>query len=192
MVAPPESFPAGLNRDRRLFLAGFMGAGKSVVGSVLAEKLGWVLIDLDETISKRDGRSIPEIFEEGEEAFREIERTELFKIIERDGAVIALGGGVLGWKDNLDLVKRCGILVYLRAGTDSLLRRLSRNVHDRPILDGRTGEELRTYIDHLLEIRRPYYEAADITVEASDNRTVDGIAEEIVNAFRSRLPADTG
>ncbi|MFC1543902.1 shikimate kinase [Gemmatimonadota bacterium] len=158
----------------------------------MARMLNWELIDLDELVSGQAGRTIPEMFEEGEKVFRVAERRELERIIQREDMVVALGGGALMWADNLDLVRRNGMLAYLRADTDSLFRRLSESVHDRPMLGGRTGDELRTHIDNLLENRRPYYEAADITVDASDNRTVEAIAEDIVNAFRSRLPADTG
>ena len=192
MDALPGHTPADLTRSSRIFLAGFMGAGKSVVGLSMARMLNWELIDLDELVSGQAGRTIPEMFEGGERVFRVAERRELERIIQREDMVVALGGGALMWADNLDLVRRNGMLAYLRADTDSLFRRLSESVHDRPMLGGRTGDELRTHIDNLLENRRPYYEAADITVDASDNRTVEAIAEDIVNAFRSRLPADTG
>jgi shikimate kinase len=176
----------------RVFLTGFMAAGKSEVGRKLADRLGWGFVDLDEQIEARTARTIPDLFEEGEETFRTREREALEEVAMSESRVIALGGGALGWKDSLQYIRARGPLVYLRVDSATLFDRLSHSDADRPMLDGKSGDDLRRHIDDLLAARQHYYEAATLTVDAGDGRTIDEIVEELLDALSSRLPADTG
>ena len=176
----------------RVFLTGFMAAGKSEVGRELADRLGWAFVDLDEEIEARTARTIPDLFEEGEEIFRAREREVLEEVAGVERQVVALGGGALGWKDSLHYIQARGPLVFLRVDSDTLFDRLSHSDIDRPMLEGKSGDDLRRHIGRLLHARRHYYEAATTKINAGDGRTVDEIVEELLHALSSRVSADTG
>ena len=147
-----------------LSLTGFMGSGKSCTGRALAERLGWNFVDLDEYVSAKAGRSIPEIFAEGGEgAFRALEVRAVEEIIgakrERD-LVLALGGGTLETPRAADAVLRGTLCIYLEAAPEFLRRWIEGTEGTRPML-GRGDWE------GLLERRRPRYESAHRKVDAS-------------------------
>ncbi len=177
-------------RRERIYLTGFMASGKTTIGRRLAERLDWTFIDLDEALTTETGRSIPELFDDGEEVFRRAEHTMLEQVSQGARRVIALGGGALGWPDALDFVKARGLLVYLRVDTETLLERLQRSEVARPLVAGTDGSELRRRVEALLASRRPYYESAHVIVDGGDGRSEASIVEEILNVLERRLPAD--
>ena len=144
----------------KIYLLGFMGAGKSVIGKNLAEKLKCTFLDLDKHIEEVANKSITEIFtEEGEAAFRQMEFT-LLREFKTEPSVIATGGGLPCFNDNLQWMNQHGITVFLDVPVASLVKRLSKEKHLRPLLAGREGSDLLKFIDEKLAERRPFYEQA--------------------------------
>ncbi len=175
-------------------LIGFMGAGKTAVGKVLAKRLGKKFVELDSVIERKAGKSIPEIFQQdGEVTFRELE-IEVTKEVSRDkNLIIACGGGIVLNKINIDRLKNEAIIVYLTASPRVLLRRVSDSGEGRPLLNtsNRGGDEPRHYdldarsplnrsIQELLRFRKPFYDrAADIKISTS-KLDINSVAEQII------------
>ena len=157
----------------RLLLAGFMGAGKSTVGRIVAERLAVPFIDLDDRVEQRAGASIAQIFEtEGEPVFRAFESEALEEIAEEEDVVVACGGGVVLSDENRQLMRDLGCVVYLAVTPEEVLARVG-GADSRPLLAGKGGEVAARLID----ARRVLYESvADITVD-----TV-GTAPEVIAA----------
>ena len=164
---------------RAIFLTGFMGAGKSTVGPLVAERLGWQFIDMDDQIVRQAGRSVAEIFDsEGEAAFRKLESGALEAVIaglETGGeAVIALGGGALTEPHNLWLLAQAGgSTIFLDAPVDELLARCRAATIDRPL--SRHENQFR----QLFSLRKPVYMEADVHVSTA-NRSPAEVADEII------------
>lgn len=148
-------------------LFGFMGVGKSAVGKILAEKLGFSFADLDEEIVSRTGRSIESIFEEdGEERFREIEKAVTKEYSALDGQVIACGGGTVIDPQNLENLRRSSRMVLLTAEPEVILERVEAEGDVRPLLN---VDDRLDKIRSLLTKRWPrYIEAADIIIDTSE------------------------
>ncbi len=170
-----------------IFLTGFMGSGKSTIGPILANTLGWDFFDLDGIIEKKENASVSRIFEEkGEEYFRKLESEILKELSSKENSIISLGGGTITIKGNVELLKKSGKIIYLRISPESAYYRL-RNKRDRPILtkDGTVNlgkDEFISKINHLLEKRKEYYEQADFIIDAdkiSLGKTVDKIVKLI-------------
>jgi len=162
-------------------LYGFMGVGKTVVGRALAEMTGMTYVDLDEEIVESSGKTIPEIFEGGEEAFREIEKTVTRVIAARDGQVIACGGGTILDADNLSSLKHNSRLVLLTAKPEIILKRVMAEGDVRPLLNG--GDKLQR-IRSLLEARNlAYIQAAELILDTS-RMTPEEVAEKILESMR--------
>ncbi|CAM3618711.1 shikimate kinase [Sphingobacterium prati] len=156
-----------------IFLIGYMGSGKTTLGKKLASKLDLPFIDTDEEIVKQIGMSITEYFGQyGEEEFRKLEREQLRKFVD-SYAVISTGGGAPCFFDNMDWIKANGYAVYLQMTPKALFDRLSQSkLHKRPILIGKSPEELRTFIEEKLTEREPYYTQAHLTIDQL-NTTVE-------------------
>ena len=159
-------------------LIGFMGVGKTVVGKVLAKKLGKKFIELDTLIEQKAGKSIPEIFQEaGEVAFRELEIEVTKEVAQNKKQVIACGGGLVLNKINIDRLKKDAVIVYLTASPKVILKRVSAGGEERPLLKV-TNPTLT--IQELLKFRKPFYErAADIKINTS-KMDIDSVAEQII------------
>ena len=164
-----------------------MGSGKSTIGPILANTLGWDFYDLDKVIEKKIGKKIREIFEQdGEDFFRSIETETLREISAAEKAVISLGGGTMANDDNIKILKNSGKLFYLKISIEAAYGRLKYK-RDRPALTKNVSEdfskeELLTTIDNLLKVRAGYYEQADYTIEtdkASVGKSVDKIVKII-------------
>ena len=171
--------------ERRLYgenvlLVGYMGCGKSTVGRKLAEERGMHFLDTDTEIEKEMGCTIRQIFEErGEAGFRELETEYLRKL--RDTAVntvIATGGGIVLRKENRELMKKTGQVIWLCASEETTFDRV-KNDSGRPLLDSDGEEALKQKIHTMLEMRRASYDAAADRVVTVDGKTVEMIAAEI-------------
>lgn len=150
----------------RIFLVGFMAAGKSTLARASAPLLGLTAIDLDEAIEQYTGLSIAEIFVRwGERCFREVESRVLRQILKIDNVIVATGGGTSCFHSNLSLMKQAGIVVYLRVPPDELLRRLLRERHNRPLIAPLSEGQLRRFISEKLNERAPYYLQAHLTLD---------------------------
>jgi len=170
-------------RKENLVLIGFMGSGKTETGRLLAGQLGLEFIDTDVLIEARAGKPIREIFrDEGEEAFRALERKIIGEVASRKGQVIATGGGVPVNPDNVAALGKTGYLVWLKACPEKIWERVCDN-HDRPLLA--VPNPLQR-IRELLSSREPFYAQADFIVDTS-YRTVESVAEEIIKMW-NHLP----
>lgn len=153
----------------RIFLIGFMGSGKSTMGAALARELGLSFIDLDKAIEAKFGNDISAIFTgNGEQHFRELEQQILNESLEKDDFVMATGGGTPCFSDNMDQMNEAGVTIYLKMSTDLLAERLETETEQRPLLNGKTGHELWTFIHELLTEREPDYLRAKYKVKAKD------------------------
>jgi shikimate kinase len=166
--------PAG-----NVILVGFMGAGKSVCGRLLARRLGRCFVETDDIIVARDGRSIPEIFrQDGEEAFRRLEGEAVEALGLKSDDVIATGGGLPCREGRMEALRALGTVVWLRGDLSELLARAART-GARPMLSGRTPAELEA----LYRAREPYYAQAHLTVETA-GLGPDQVVARIVAALR--------
>lgn len=152
----------------RIFLIGYMGAGKSTMGKALAKTMDLTFIDLDDFIVNRQHKTVTEIFEEvGEDGFRQIERKALIEVAAYENVVISLGGGTPCFFDNMDIVNKAGKSVYLRPSEEVLLQRLIKGKNKRPLLAQKSDDEILQVIREQLAWREPYYLRASLVFEAS-------------------------
>ena len=162
-------------------LIGFMGTGKSAVGSELSRRLGIDLVEVDDLIAERAGKSIPEIFsEDGEAAFRKLETEAVAEVSRREGVVISCGGGVVLDPKNVDRLKTNSVVVLLTAPVKEILRRADRDGGSRPLLNIPDRE---ARVRELLTFRQPFYlRAADYIVDTS-GLNPEEIAEAIIGCL---------
>lgn len=169
----------------KIALIGFMGAGKSMAGRILAARLGLAFADLDREIEKAAGRSVPAIFEsDGEAGFRLLECRCLRDFVrERDGFVLACGGGIILLPENRDLLKNECVTVWIDVPREELLGRLEASGGGRPLLAG--GAAARKAAD-LLEARLPLYrECAAVTYSWKEGETAAETASRIASMLGS-------
>jgi shikimate kinase len=179
---PETGAPPALHIDR-VVLLGYMTSGKSAVGEALARRLEWAFVDFDVEIVRRAGRSVKEIVEgEGEEAFRAMEATLTEELAERQGVVLAPGGGWILRPEQLDRLGRATLSVWLRISADETVRRLRADSQDRPFRD---HSDPRARVAEMLAEREPLYRLADISVPA-ESRTPEAVAFEIEGIVRAR------
>jgi shikimate kinase len=146
-----------------LLLVGFMGAGKSVCGRLLARRLGRCFVETDDMIVAREGRPVPQIFsEEGEERFRQLEAEALELLRLKSGDVIATGGGLPCREGRMEALQALGTVIWLRGELEELWRR-AQNQGQRPMLAGRSFDEVQA----LYRQREPYYARAHLTVDTT-------------------------
>ncbi len=159
-------------------LIGFMGAGKTAVGKVLAKKLDKKFVEMDALIEQKTGKSIPEIFQQdGETVFRELEIEVAKEVAQGKNQVIACGGGVALNKINIDRLKKESVIVYLTASSEVILRRTSTSEGERPLLN--TTDKAST-IQEMLTYREPFYErAADIKIDTTE-LDINAVADQII------------
>ncbi len=175
---------AQIRETGRLYLTGFMGAGKTAAGRELAVRAGWSFCDLDDEIENSTGRTVFEVFKEGEEKFRMLEREALERTLEYSRRVIALGGGAIAWRDNREYLADKGVVVYLDVAADVLFERVRHSTSERPLLSGFQDIDLLNRIETVLEMRLPFYERADLIIDCLQAKTAGDIAEEIYGHFQ--------
>ncbi|MER3398667.1 MAG: hypothetical protein C4316_09090, partial [Chloroflexota bacterium] len=185
----------GSRNPRNIYLTGFSGTGKSTVGALVAQRLGFRFVDLDTEIERQAGRSVPEIFKaEGEEAFRRYEAEALRRLGTEGNLVVATGGGVVLRPENRRLMAETGLVVCLEARPETITRRLANLAPTRPLL---TGPDPAARIAGLKEYRQPFYATADWVVQ-TDLLTPEEAATEVVRAWEilgprlGRAEADAG
>jgi shikimate kinase / 3-dehydroquinate synthase len=168
-----------------IVLIGFMGTGKTAVGQLVASRLGRAFIDTDALIAARAGRPIPTIFaEDGEAAFRRFEAAVVSEAAAQSGSVIATGGGVALSPENMDRLRRSGVIIALHADPRAILARVGGG-GERPLL----GNDPEDNVRRLLEERAPFYRAADLVVETSA-LSVEAVAERVIAFVRERARKD--
>jgi len=166
-----------MNRRRRrlIYLLGFMGSGKSTVGKLLADTLGWPLIDLDTLIEAGQGLTIREIFENsGEPFFRQIEHAALTEASKAEPAVIALGGGTFAQPPNVDLVRESGGTTVWLDCPPEVLRARCEGLENRPLF-----RDAQSFTQLLVD-RVPFYRLADFRV-STEGRKPEEVVEQILS-----------
>lgn len=167
---------------KNIILTGFMGTGKTEVGRELAQLKGMRLIDVDKEIEKSEKMTINDIFRQfGEQKFRELEAAAIERISRQDNIIIATGGGAVLTQQNIDVMKKTGVIICLLATPETILRRTS-NTTERPLLQVENPLEK---IKELLNFRKPFYEKADIMID-TEEKTPLQIAEEIIEKIKNR------
>lgn len=169
-----------------------MASGKSTIGPILANTLGYDFADVDKVIEERVGKTVKEIFHQhGEKFFREIESAVIEEMSKREYHVISLGGGSVVDPNNFSVVKNSGILVYLQSSPEQLLERLQHK-GDRPVLSDSEGqrlsqEQLRERVLQLYADRAPIYAQAHLTIYTDEQKvglTVDEIVKKLSHLIK--------
>jgi shikimate kinase len=166
----------------RIFLTGFMGAGKTTVGQRLAALLALPFVDLDQEIEQRAGATVREIVEEqGEPAFRRLEVEGLQAVVIRDDVVIATGGGTLTSEIGARLVREAGLTVWLNPSFATIVERIGvLGKIDRPLF------RAETQVLALYQARLPVYRKADLTVDVAAGESPEEVAARIALLLRER------
>ena len=146
-----------------------MGCGKTTLGRKLAATLNLTFIDLDTFLEEKYFQTIPQIFqEEGEAEFRRKERNVLHEVSTFDDVIVATGGGAPCFFDNMEVMNNTGFCIFLDVDTDSLVSRLINAKTERPIIKGKSPDELHHFIDEMMLKRRPFYEKARYILKGSE------------------------
>jgi len=170
-----------------IFLIGFMGSGKSTIGRHLARALNRQFIDLDNHIEEKFRTTIPLFFKEfGEAGFRDAERSALHDMKEMKNVVVATGGGTPCFFDNMEFMNKHGITVYIKVSPEELANRLHSSKTVRPLIQGKSKEELINYIIGKLAEREPFYNKARIIADG-ERLNLDDYLRVIEGADGSRL-----
>ena len=175
----------------RVYLTGFMASGKSTVGPLVADALGYRFVDLDWLVEARTGQTVEALFASGgEAAFREAEAAALAETARGAHVVVSTGGGALVDAANLAVAQAAGRVVWLDASADLVLSRLG-SAAGRPLLadaDGfpLCGDHLRGRVEGLLAARAPLYARADLAVPADG--APEAVAQRVVRALRTGRP----
>ncbi len=166
--------------DVTLYLVGFMGTGKTTVGRAVAQKVGFALLDSDHEIERLQGKTIPDIFaQDGEPAFRAMERDFIERGHPPTRTLVACGGGLVVQPGMLDLLKTKGVVVCLHASLDTILQRTSR-ARNRPLLAVENPEER---IHTLYTAREAIYRRSG-TLILTDSRPLHDIVAHVMRAWR--------
>lgn len=177
-----------------IYLVGYMGAGKTTAGRLLAEKLGWHFVDLDEAFKEIHGYTTAEYIRTfGIDEFRKKEKYVVEDIADAspfEKVIYATGGGYPCWEDNMDCLRELGTSIYIRWRPEHLAKRLAMtDLNERPVLQGRTEKELLSFIAPQLEAREPFYSRAHhiLDVEICDENSDERIAQELYEFLSSHL-----
>lgn len=151
-----------------IFLIGFMGCGKSTVGRDLARLLNYEFVDMDDYIVDKQGQSIADIFDTyGESFFRGIEKDTIAALCKQENTVVGTGGGAPCFFDNMEVINRHAVSVYLQLTPDEFVRRVYNPNTERPLLRGKNKEQLSNYYTEMLAKRAPFYQKASVIVDAT-------------------------
>ncbi|HTQ29896.1 MAG TPA: shikimate kinase [Opitutaceae bacterium] len=166
--------------DANLYLVGFMGTGKTTVGRMVADRLGFVLLDSDQEIERQQGRTIAAIFaEDGEPAFRALEREFITRGHPAAHTVVACGGGLVVQPGMLELLKRKGVVVCLHASIATVLQRIAGHSH-RPLFNGENPE---ARLRDLYAQREPIYRQSG-TLILTDSRPLPDVVNHVLRTYR--------
>lgn len=166
--------------SQNIVLVGFMGTGKTTLGELLASKLARPLVDMDESIEKQAGKTIPRIFDEdGESHFRKLEKKLAKELAGKSGLIISTGGGIVLDPENIAQLSSSGMVVCLSATPEEILERLAKDEH-RPLLNGDKEAKIRD----ILAEREDLYAAIPYQLETS-GRDPKELSARIVKDYLS-------
>jgi len=158
----------------RIILIGFMGAGKTTIGRKLSKILNLNFYDLDIYIERKHRSSIPYIFNLiGEEGFRLVEHRTLIEFLEKDNSILSTGGGTPCFYNNIDLLLKKGLTVYLRMTPENLVTRLKSAKRKRPLINKLSEDELLEFVSNQLKNREKFYNKAHLIYDADDFNYTD-------------------
>lgn len=178
-VCDPEAAPVG--PVRRIVMIGFMGAGKSTVGSKLAKAMGWDFIDLDDEVASREGMPVHEIIRDrGITGFRRVESAVGSEVLRCRRTVISVGGGWPAEPGHMDMLAGGTVSVWLRVGAEAALERTTGSDTVRPLLQ--VSSDPRGVVESLLRERIPHYRRGDVVIDTED-RSPDEVVHEIMERF---------
>jgi len=164
---------------KNIVLVGFMGTGKTFVGKEVAQRLKYEHIDIDELIEKSEDMKIADIFKRfGEAYFREREKEVVANLKDRENLVISAGGGIMLFQENVDNLRKNGVLICLTATPEVIYERL-KYMTDRPLLNVDNPKEM---INTLLKFREPFYIKADFMVDTS-TLPVEEVVEKVIEVY---------
>lgn len=170
-----------------IFIIGYMASGKTTFGRALARKLGVEFIDLDFYIEQRFRKSVSELFaERGEEGFRKIELAMLREAGEFENCIISCGGGTPCFFDNMDYMLSRGTTVWLEATPERITERILANQGKRPLMEGKSPEEVMTAVKAGLESRQPHYSRAAVRFSGQnleDRRQINQTVDEFISYY---------
>ena len=153
----------------RIYLIGYMGCGKSTLGRRLSQYTGMQFVDMDHYIEKRHCKTVQQIFaEEGEAEFRKKEQKALLELSEFTDVIVATGGGAPCFFDNMELMNRTGKTVYMNIKPEILADRLLKSKTERPLIKGKSRDELVAFIDKTLKKRNEFYKQAQYQINVHD------------------------
>ena len=169
----------------RLYLIGYMGSGKSKVGSELAAKISYPFTDMDDLFEERYRISVLDFFRRYDEAtFRKLEHQLLYQTLSAENAVVSTGGGTPCFFDNMDFIKRNGISFYLRPDEATLIERLRHVKKKRPLITEIPSEDLEGFVTSQIRTREEFYLQADHVIDGEDIS-----ADRIVKVLMASSPA---
>lgn len=173
---------------RRIFLIGYMGAGKTTLGKAFSKEQKLTFVDLDWYIEERFHKTVGQLFSSlGEEDFRKLERRMLHEVADFEDVVIATGGGTPCFFDNMEFMNSRGDTVFLEATMEALFRRLKIAKQQRPLLAQKTDEELVSFITAALEQRMPFYSKAKYVFQSDElenRREIQGSVQRLARLLQ--------
>ena len=153
----------------RYFIIGFKNSGKTTFGRELAKMLALDFIDLDEYIEKKENKGIPELYTSlGEDGFRSLEWKSLKEVVHNTNIIISTGGGAPCHCDNMTLMEKYGDVIYLKVSDNTLVGRLKVAAEDRPIVKGKSEDELWQYVASLRDRCEHHYLRAKYIVDGDN------------------------
>ena len=163
----------------RIYLVGYMGAGKTTAAKRLASRLGWEVVDTDALFEEKYRISVDDFFQKYDEPlYRKLE-SEILKSTEgRDNVVISTGGGTACYFDNMEWMNQHGLTVFMQISPKAAVDRVLHSHHKRPLIRGKSEEELMEFVSQHYAARMPFYEQAKITVK-SENFDLEALMERI-------------
>ena len=168
-----------MNKQKKhIYIIGFMGSGKTTVGKLLAEQLNWPFMDTDSEIEEKTKKSVETIFKEsGEEGFRQLETELLVELESHEPTVVAVGGGLPCYKNNIKALRDSGIVIYLNVSLLTLIKRLKDQRDFRPLLKIVPEEDLPRTIEKMLSDRVVFYKMADVFIPNEGNNPERPVAD---------------
>jgi len=179
------------NRKIKIYLSGFMGAGKSRIGRTLRDKTGFQFYDSDRVVEEKAAKTISRIFaEDGEDTFRELEKQAIKELARKEETVIiALGGGAVLIEENRKIMRESGYVIYLKSSAEAIYERVKHKTH-RPLLQVDGTENVKEKVLHKIETmmneRDSLYEQADLVIER-DGMEAEEVADKIIEFLHIKL-----
>lgn len=153
----------------RIYIVGYMGAGKTTAARRLAQRMGWEVVDTDALFEEKYKISVNDFFNKYDEPlYRKLE-SEVLKATESlDHVVVSTGGGTACFFDNMDWMNQHGLTIFLRISPQAAVDRVIHSRHKRPLVEGKSEEELTEFVSQHYASRLPFYEQARITAKSED------------------------